>query len=427
MTSNFTIKLSIVLFAFSVFVVPSFSYASPISPIYASTTENCDGLADCVNTTDMTPSVTYAVAIVNKDWNPDNSLADDDYCSDCFSGNNRNSNENGYVSSAIFGSESWSYPTTTNVCYIEEHAGWLWSDPCDFGFTAHLTSAYVFEAFEPTIQALDIDILFPEYGTMIASSSMGVIDVTAEAVVAYNSSSTMFFYSTAGQCLLNRWDTDPGVTIVQYTTECPYNITPTTLTAVIYQNGVSVSTSTLIYDVRYELVYGHTATSSIDNYVAEGCNNQTCSISDISGCFKIGMCWAFVPDNTVLDNFIDSANPLDHTIYDFLPEVNDFFVDSFDDVAGYDTLTFTLPSPSGDEDSFTIDFATMRTHSEEAEDTFAPFLYTAMSFLMLIYLYRTFYRLSGNPEMDGIIVESKGSSRQHVWLKNKKSHRWEQT
>jgi len=53
-------------------------------------------------------------------------------------------------------------------------------------------------------------------------------------------------------------------------------------------------------ETSYRTRYGTDGTGTVAQRTSLGCGNAVCSVSDLSGCVKVAMCWAFVPDDSVL-------------------------------------------------------------------------------------------------------------------------------
>ena len=78
---------------------------------------------------------------------------------------------------------------------------------------------------------------------------------------------------------------------------CPVDSTPTPLQAFLATVDFPLleSNKVTVYKQAYVDAFGYPATTTFDVMAVDGCKNATCSIMDISGCFKTAMCWAFVP------------------------------------------------------------------------------------------------------------------------------------
>jgi len=147
-----------------------------------------------------------------------------------------------------------------------------------------------------------ISILSPSDGSLVATSTLGVIDVGIEYTL--NASSIydrINVFSTAGGCLpsyINQYD--KPIIGLQYF-ECPVNtvINSTTITATLSAGSVlsNITSSITLYPE------GNTSTSTLEIYAIEACNGLTCSISDPTGCIKQGLCWAFIPQTSQMPNW----------------------------------------------------------------------------------------------------------------------------
>jgi hypothetical protein len=132
----------------------------------------------------------------------------------------------------------------------------------------------------------------------IATSSLSYIGVAWSNIYA----SSTYAVSVSGLSYCSPAEIDIGLAIhsgSHYFT-CPIGVTPTTISALLYfydTNGLlqRIEKKIIVYSPLYEATYGHSATSTVGSFVSQGCNASTCAISDITGCTKIAMCWAFVP------------------------------------------------------------------------------------------------------------------------------------
>jgi len=291
-----------------------------------------------------------------------------------------------------------------------------------------------------------VTIPLPVYGSLVATTTLGIVDVQVDYEISTtwdDATSTLSVMSSSGTCLPYYILIDPEIQDGTQYFECPADVIyATDITAVLSQIPyTAVSTTTRLYGGDFERLFGYPATSTPELSAAlEECNNAVCAVSDISGCFKVAICWAFVPSQETWTKFQGDINPLDNTVYGYAGTVSGWIgsVWTPDTDASVDDITITIPNTYGGDtsDTFTmLDISDLKSRSAEGEQAVEVPLGTFVALLTLFYFVDVFRRLSGAPSPEpqehyfaitrkdtGRVIFERGK-RSAGWKANK-AHGW---
>jgi len=156
----------------------------------------------------------------------------------------------------------------------------------------------VAEIFNP-LYADTVTFTYPVHGQTIATSSGSYIDPQVDFFFSASSTNNrVYMRSSSGTCFPDYITVSSVPLYGSQSFMCPISqLSPTILTASIGTalNNTAVYNSITVYSAYQKEVFGISGTTTVAEYALEGCNTAQCSISDISGCFKKALCWAFIP------------------------------------------------------------------------------------------------------------------------------------